>query len=58
MLNGFFINKTGNFTVIIEYLPQQWFNIGISITVLSIAGIFVYFIWIKKRIWWDKLKGL
>ena len=58
MLNGFSINKTGNFTVIIEYLPQQWFNIGASITGLSIIGSFGYLIWILRRTKRKKLKAL
>ena len=49
MLNSFFINKTGNFTVTIEYQPQQWFNIGASITCLSIIGSIGYLIWSTRR---------
>jgi hypothetical protein len=50
MLNGFYINKTGTFTITLEYKPEQWFNIGAGITVLSIFGsCFGYLIWIKKK---------
>ena len=58
MLNGFFITKTGNFTVVIEYKPQQWFNIGATITGVSIVGSLGYFAWIDRRIWGSKLNGL
>ncbi len=58
MLNGFFINKAGNFTLIIEYEPQQWFNLGASITGLSIAGCIGYLIWIDRKTWGERLKKL
>lgn len=58
MLNGYFINKTGNFTITIEYGPQQWFNIGMGITGISTLGSFGYFLWIDRRSWGAKLKNL
>ena len=58
MLNGYFINKTGNFTITIEYRPQQWFNIGMGITGISTLGSFGYFLWIDRRSWGAKLKNL
>lgn len=58
MLNGFFINKTGNYTVIIEYLPQQWFSIGATITSFSIIGFFGYIMWEKRNIFRLKFKNL
>ena len=58
MLNGFYINKTGNFTVVIEYKPQQWFNIGAGITIVSIIVFLGYVLWIKKRYIGKKLINL
>ena len=58
MLNGFYINKTGNFTVIIEFKPQQWFNIGAGITGLSILVSFGLFILIEEIARRKKQKGL
>ena len=58
MLNGFYIEKTGNFSIIIEYEPQQWFNIGASITGISIAGSIGYFIWVDRKKWGDRFNKL
>lgn len=58
MLNGFYITKTGDFTVIIEYKPQQWFNIGATITAVSIVGSLGYFIWVDRRMWGNRLNVL
>ena len=51
MINGFYINKTGNFTATIEYKPKQWFNIGLVITILSIFAGIGYLIWKTRKIW-------
>ena len=58
MLNGFYITKTGNFTVIIEYKPQQWFNIGATITTVSIVGSLGYFVWVDRKMWGSRLNTL
>ena len=49
VINGFYINKIGNFTVIIEYKPQKWFEIGAGITVASIIFSIGYFLWGKRE---------
>ena len=51
MMNGFFINRTGNFTVTIEYKPQKWLEIGMGITCVSIFGSLGFLIWIDRTIW-------
>ena len=38
LLNGFFINKPGEYEVEIMYMPQDWFQIG---TYVSVIGLFV-----------------
>lgn len=49
--NGFLINKTGNYTLTIEYQPQEWFNDGKTITLLTLAILSIYFIvWNKTCI--------
>jgi hypothetical protein len=58
MLNGFYITKTGDFTVVIEYKPQQWFNIGATLTGVSIFGSLGYFIWIERKMWGSRLNEL
>ncbi len=58
MVNGFFINETGNFTIIIEYKPQRWFVIGSWITgggmVLSVGLL----IMMDRRKWVNRFRRL
>ena len=58
MLNGFYITRTGNFTVIIEYKPQQWYNIGSAVTGLGMVGSVGYFIWVDRKLWGSRLNTL
>jgi hypothetical protein len=45
IVNGFFINKTGDYTLIIEYKPQNWFIHGAIVsTITLIAIIVIYFL--------------
>ena len=41
-LNSFLINETGNLTLSITYKPQQWFNIGVALSILTILLCFLY----------------
>jgi len=51
LTNGFYVNKTGDYTLIIEYQPQKWFVHGATISLLSIGAIFAgLMIVIKRRI--------
>jgi hypothetical protein len=34
-INGFYINKTGNYTLNIEYEPQKWFLVGGIVSVIT-----------------------
>lgn len=36
VINGFYINKTGNYDLIIEFEPQKYVYIGLIITILTI----------------------
>ena len=36
-INGFFINTKGELTLIVKYIPQQFLDIGIIISVISLA---------------------
>jgi len=50
VINGFYIDKTGNLTIDIEYKPQLWFYYGIGIsggTCLLVVS--TYIVWILKR---------
>jgi hypothetical protein len=45
--NAWFVNKTGNFTITLEYTPQRLWNLGSKIS-FSIIGILLAFILIPK----------
>lgn len=47
--NGFLINKTGSYTLIIKYKPQSYFNIGLWITTLSFTSVVLLLISPKLR---------
>jgi hypothetical protein len=49
LTNGFYINKTGNYDLTIEYKPQAWFNDGLIITILSLAAIMIIII-LKSKV--------
>lgn len=51
VVNGFWINQTGELDIIIEYEPQRWFYIGaaISITTLIICIGYLIYDWRRKR---------
>ena len=36
IVNGFLINKTGSFEVVIEYKPQAWFYTGLTISIIAL----------------------
>jgi hypothetical protein len=46
MVNGYSVNRTGNFTIILEYQPQSWFNVGAVITATSATIGLVWLLWV------------
>jgi hypothetical protein len=50
VINGFWINKTGEYELIIEYEPQRWFYIGSIITIVSLFVSFFTLFTIGKMI--------
>lgn len=51
VINGFYIEKTGNYSITIEFKLQKWFYIGSGITIISMFVSASYFLWNKiKRI--------
>ncbi|MDF0681519.1 MAG: hypothetical protein P0116_11210 [Candidatus Nitrosocosmicus sp.] len=52
IVNGFLINKTGSFDVVIEYKPQAWFFTGLSISIIIVllfaATMIIYYYKINK----------
>lgn len=51
IVNGFWINQTGNLDITIEYEPQKWFNIGIIVSIVTLISTVCYLIydWRKKK---------
>lgn len=51
VINGFLINKTGEYTLTIKYEPQKWFCIGsiISATTLIACTTYLIYDWAKKK---------
>lgn len=46
-INGFFINRTGSFTIDIEFIPQKMFESGMTISIIALS-LFLSFIGITK----------
>jgi len=42
MINGFYINKTGDYNLTIEYHPQKWFIEGVIVSIASLIIIIGY----------------
>lgn len=47
--NGFFVNKTGDYTLLIEYEPQKWFTDGAIISIASLATILIGIFLFRER---------
>ena len=54
MINGFWINETGNLEIIIRYKPQDWFEIGLVISILTFLACIFYLIYDWRREKGDK----
>jgi len=53
VINGFWINQTGNLTVVIRYVPQDWFELGLKISITTFAILLIYLVVPEK--YWRKL---
>jgi hypothetical protein len=49
MVNGFYINKTGDYNLVIEYEPQNWFIQGAIISIISLAAISIAFFLLRIK---------
>ena len=51
VINGFWINETGNLTIVIRYLPQDWFELGLKISAATFTGCigFLIYDWRRER---------
>jgi hypothetical protein len=45
VINGFWIDETSELEITIEYKPQQWFNYGAIISVVSLFGALGFVVW-------------
>ena len=51
IINGFWIEDTGELEIVVEYLPQRWFYIGAGISLLTLLCCLSYlgFEWYRER---------
>lgn len=49
VINGFWINKTGDLEIVLRYKPQDWFEIGSIISITTILGCMGYLIYDWKK---------
>ena len=49
VINGFWINETGNLTIIIRYTPQDWFELGLKISALTFISCIGYLFYDWRR---------
>ena len=49
VINGFWINATGNLTIVIRYVPQDWFELGLKISSSTFALCILYLVWDWRR---------
>jgi len=59
VVNGFFINKTGDYRLIIEYQPQKWFIQGGIVSVITVIAILIiYFVGqMQSALHWKQFKN-
>lgn len=49
IINGFWINTSGNLTIIIHYAPQSLFDFGLIISTITLSLCIFYLIWSSIR---------
>jgi len=54
VINGFLINETGNLAIVIRFVPQDWFELGLRISVVTFTLCIFYLIWDWRRSKGDK----
>jgi hypothetical protein len=42
MLNGFYVDRTGDFSLTLDYRPQKLFALGATISIAAVIGILLY----------------
>jgi len=50
VINGFWIDETGDLEIVIRYKPQDWFEVGLAISALTFLGCIGYLVydWRKR----------
>ncbi len=54
-LNGFWIDETGDLTIVIRYVPQNWFESGLKISFITYVSSIAYLVW---DAWKEKIRGI
>lgn len=49
VINGFWINETGELEIVVRYVPQEWFELGLRISMLTFIGCVSYVIYDWRR---------
>jgi hypothetical protein len=49
VINGFWIDKTGDLEIVIKYKPQDWFEIGLLISITTLIGCTGYILYDWKK---------
>jgi len=51
VINGFWIDQTGDLEIVIRYKPQDWFEIGLVISALTFIGCigYLFYDWRKNK---------
>jgi len=60
VINGFWINQTGQLEITIEYEPQKWFYYGsiVSVTTLLACLTYLTYNWTKNKAIWKRTKRI
>ena len=49
VINGFWINKTGDLEIVLRYKPQDWFEVGSIISITTLVGCMGYLLYDWKK---------
>jgi hypothetical protein len=49
LINGFYIDKVGTYDILLQYRPQRTFELGIIISMISIAAYVGYYLFTRKQ---------
>lgn len=51
VINGFWINQTGNLEIVLRYTPQDWFERGliISLTTFILSIFYIFYDWRREK---------